>query len=294
MSHRASPTRFLIPSPYTVNHLTDVALETQARWSLSGGSRSQQNSVWEQDPHVWSHSGEGGPDGRAAVRRRGQTRSQRFHQTPISPPRKTNTPDFLSFPQSMAYMVSGNMDSGATEFQIEAAISKIFASVRFELRHIRFQRLRDDDAVCVSLSTCVCVCVQEAAWTVTDECIQIMGGMGFMKVRCSSSLRHSLPRGFSRRQSRRQRKPQGESEFSLPLQTARESSQFALCHHPQSSRELRNLIAAPIAHVHLVCWRFSEPLADAAKAAHLGQSDGSDAVSHLGNLKHSDDGKSQR
>lgn len=31
----------------------------------------------------------------------------------------------------MAYMISGNMDSGATEFQIEAAISKIFASVRF-------------------------------------------------------------------------------------------------------------------------------------------------------------------
>merc|ERR1719244_60575 len=46
-------------------------------------------------------------------------------------------------------MISGNMDSGASEFQIEAAISKIFAS--------------------------------EAAWTVTDECIQIMGGMGFMK-----------------------------------------------------------------------------------------------------------------
>ncbi|KAL4659919.1 very long-chain specific acyl-CoA dehydrogenase, mitochondrial [Arapaima gigas] len=51
--------------------------------------------------------------------------------------------------ESMAYMVSGNMDSGASEFQIEAAISKIFAS--------------------------------EAAWSVTDECIQIMGGMGFMK-----------------------------------------------------------------------------------------------------------------
>lgn len=31
--------------------------------------------------------------------------------------------------KSMAYMVSGNMDSGATDFQIEAAISKIFASV---------------------------------------------------------------------------------------------------------------------------------------------------------------------
>ncbi|XP_077401042.1 very long-chain specific acyl-CoA dehydrogenase, mitochondrial [Vanacampus margaritifer] len=51
--------------------------------------------------------------------------------------------------ESLAYMISGNMDSGATEFQIEAAISKIFAS--------------------------------EAAWSVTDECIQVMGGMGFMK-----------------------------------------------------------------------------------------------------------------
>lgn len=40
-------------------------------------------------------------------------------------------PDFSIFLlQSMAYMISGNMDSGATEFQIEAAISKIFASVR--------------------------------------------------------------------------------------------------------------------------------------------------------------------
>uniref|UniRef100_F7D0X4 Very long-chain specific acyl-CoA dehydrogenase, mitochondrial n=1 Tax=Macaca mulatta TaxID=9544 RepID=F7D0X4_MACMU len=50
---------------------------------------------------------------------------------------------------SMAYMVSANMDQGSTDFQIEAAISKIFGS--------------------------------EAAWKVTDECIQIMGGMGFMK-----------------------------------------------------------------------------------------------------------------
>ncbi|MBN3318575.1 ACADV protein, partial [Atractosteus spatula] len=51
--------------------------------------------------------------------------------------------------ESMAYMISANMDMGASDFQIEAAISKIFAS--------------------------------EAAWTVTDECIQVMGGMGFMK-----------------------------------------------------------------------------------------------------------------
>jgi len=29
----------------------------------------------------------------------------------------------------MAYMISGNMDSGATEYQVEAAISKVFASV---------------------------------------------------------------------------------------------------------------------------------------------------------------------
>ncbi|XP_064293711.1 very long-chain specific acyl-CoA dehydrogenase, mitochondrial isoform X2 [Phalacrocorax carbo] len=51
--------------------------------------------------------------------------------------------------ESMAYMISANMDQGATDFQIEAAISKIFGS--------------------------------EAAWAVTDECIQVMGGMGFMQ-----------------------------------------------------------------------------------------------------------------
>ena len=51
--------------------------------------------------------------------------------------------------ESMAYLVSSNMDRGAPEFQIEAAISKVFAS--------------------------------EAAWWVTDECIQVMGGLGFMK-----------------------------------------------------------------------------------------------------------------
>lgn len=51
--------------------------------------------------------------------------------------------------ESMAYMISGNMDSGSEHYHLEAAVSKIFAS--------------------------------EAAWYVCDEAIQIMGGMGFMK-----------------------------------------------------------------------------------------------------------------
>uniref|UniRef100_A0A2L2Y0C1 Very long-chain specific acyl-CoA dehydrogenase, mitochondrial n=1 Tax=Parasteatoda tepidariorum TaxID=114398 RepID=A0A2L2Y0C1_PARTP len=51
--------------------------------------------------------------------------------------------------ESMAYMVSGNMDKGYVDFQLEAAISKIFAS--------------------------------EACWFVVDEAIQILGGMGFMR-----------------------------------------------------------------------------------------------------------------
>ncbi|CAH0561926.1 unnamed protein product [Brassicogethes aeneus] len=51
--------------------------------------------------------------------------------------------------ESMAYMISGNMDQGSQHYHLEAAISKCFAS--------------------------------EAAWYVCDEAIQIMGGMGFMK-----------------------------------------------------------------------------------------------------------------
>jgi len=51
--------------------------------------------------------------------------------------------------ESMAYMVSGTMDRGYEDFHVEAAISKIFAS--------------------------------EAAWNVTDEGIQILGGNGYMK-----------------------------------------------------------------------------------------------------------------
>jgi len=51
--------------------------------------------------------------------------------------------------ESMAYMVAGTMDAGYQDYQLEAAISKIFAS--------------------------------EAAWFVTDEAIQVLGGNGFMK-----------------------------------------------------------------------------------------------------------------
>ncbi|XP_073958382.1 very long-chain specific acyl-CoA dehydrogenase, mitochondrial-like [Choristoneura fumiferana] len=51
--------------------------------------------------------------------------------------------------ESLAYMVSGNMDTGARDYHLEAAISKVFAS--------------------------------DAAWAVVDEAIQVLGGMGFMK-----------------------------------------------------------------------------------------------------------------
>lgn len=51
--------------------------------------------------------------------------------------------------ESMAFMVSSNMDAGSKDYHLEAAITKCFAS--------------------------------EAAWHVTDEAIQVMGGMGFMK-----------------------------------------------------------------------------------------------------------------
>ncbi|XP_060596505.1 very long-chain specific acyl-CoA dehydrogenase, mitochondrial-like [Ruditapes philippinarum] len=51
--------------------------------------------------------------------------------------------------ESMAYMISANMDQGFKDFQIEAAIGKIYAS--------------------------------EGAWFCADEAIQILGGMGYMR-----------------------------------------------------------------------------------------------------------------
>eukprot|EP01101_Sappina_pedata_P006362 TRINITY_DN3139_c0_g1_i2.p2 TRINITY_DN3139_c0_g1~~TRINITY_DN3139_c0_g1_i2.p2 ORF type:complete len:605 (-),score=312.87 TRINITY_DN3139_c0_g1_i2:35-1828(-) len=51
--------------------------------------------------------------------------------------------------ESIAYLLSGIMDEGAEEYQIEAAISKVYAS--------------------------------NAAWYVADETLQILGGMGYMQ-----------------------------------------------------------------------------------------------------------------
>merc|ERR1712079_433086 len=51
--------------------------------------------------------------------------------------------------ESMAYMFAGTMDAGHQDYHLEAAISKVYAS--------------------------------EAAWNVTDEAIQVLGGNGYMK-----------------------------------------------------------------------------------------------------------------
>jgi very long chain acyl-CoA dehydrogenase len=51
--------------------------------------------------------------------------------------------------ESMAYLLAANMDRGAQDYAVEAAISKVFAS--------------------------------EAAWYVTNEALQLMGGLGFMR-----------------------------------------------------------------------------------------------------------------
>ncbi|OON16565.1 acyl-CoA dehydrogenase protein, partial [Opisthorchis viverrini] len=51
--------------------------------------------------------------------------------------------------ESMAFMIAGSMDLGAQDFQVEAAISKVYSS--------------------------------EAAWYCVDEAIQLHGGTGYMK-----------------------------------------------------------------------------------------------------------------
>lgn len=107
----------------------------------SGGPCCKQKPVWQQDPHIWSHPGKVGSNGNAAVCHRGEEHFNIGVKKCVVPsfslPHRTEVTDVSCFVpgivyilQCMAYMISGNMDSGASEFQIEAAISKIFASVR--------------------------------------------------------------------------------------------------------------------------------------------------------------------
>ena len=96
----------------------------------------------------------------------------------------------------MAYMLSGNMDKGVKEYQLEAAASKIYSSVSIvhpcdcclvgvasghglQARHgVRVGWGQLDEQ---KLMVCLCV-FQESAWMVADECIQLHGGMGYMTV----------------------------------------------------------------------------------------------------------------
>lgn len=80
-----------------------------------GGACHYQSTVWKQAGDIWSSSGQDSQDGTVAVRHRGMSA---LFSIPLT-----------TVPQSIAYMLSGNMDTGSPEYQLEAAISKIFASV---------------------------------------------------------------------------------------------------------------------------------------------------------------------
>uniref|UniRef100_A0A8D8Q2D2 Very long-chain specific acyl-CoA dehydrogenase, mitochondrial n=1 Tax=Cacopsylla melanoneura TaxID=428564 RepID=A0A8D8Q2D2_9HEMI len=108
--------------------------------------------------------------------------------------------------ESLAYMISGNMDSGSQDYHLEAAISKVFAS--------------------------------EAAWYVTDEAIQILGGMGFMK---STGLEKVM------RDLRIFRIFEGTNDI-LKLFVALTGIQYAGGH----LRELQNAFKNPTAHLGLI------------------------------------------
>lgn len=64
----------------------------------------------------------------------------------------------------------------------------LMSSLRFWCSSFRCQ-IEEGGCVCSSLnSRCFLLflkLLQEAAWTVTDECVQVMGGMGYMKVSSS-------------------------------------------------------------------------------------------------------------
>lgn len=108
--------------------------------------------------------------------------------------------------ESIAYCLSGNMDSGSVDYHLEAAISKVFAS--------------------------------ESAWTVTDEAIQILGGMGFMR---DTGLERVL------RDLRIFRIFEGTNDI-LRLFVALTGIQFAGSH----LRELQKAFKQPTAHLSLI------------------------------------------
>jgi very long chain acyl-CoA dehydrogenase len=103
--------------------------------------------------------------------------------------------------ESMGYMLSGIMDKGFTDFQLEAAISKVFAS--------------------------------EAAWYVTDEALQILGGMGYMR---ETGLEKML------RDVRIFRIFEGTNEI-LRLFTALTGLQYAGSHLKELQRAMTNPVA---------------------------------------------------
>jgi very long chain acyl-CoA dehydrogenase len=105
--------------------------------------------------------------------------------------------------ESMTYAVAGNMDSGATDYHIEAAISKIVAS--------------------------------ESAWTVVDEAIQILGGMGYMQ---ETGLEKRM------RDMRIFRIFEGTNEI-LRLLVALTGLQFAGAHLKVLAQQIRNPMSAP-------------------------------------------------
>jgi len=132
--------------------------------------------------------------------------------------------------ESMAYMVAGVMDAGFEDYQLEAAISKIFAS--------------------------------EAAWNVTDEAIQILGGNGFMK---AMGLEKTM------RDLRIFRIFEGTNDI-LRLFVALSGIQYAGGH----LRELQNAIKHPISNFGLVLGEVSKRAAGA-----VGMGSGNHLAAHV-------------
>jgi len=119
--------------------------------------------------------------------------------------------------ESMAYMVAGTMDNKYEDYHLEAAISKIFAS--------------------------------EAAWNVTDEAIQILGGNGYMKALGLEKVMRDL-RIF--------RIFEGTNDI-LRLFVALSGIQYAGGH----LRELQNAIKHPISNFGVVMGEVSKRAAGA-------------------------------